>query len=58
MSDVQVCVYCGETIRPNQTSGWYHLETGSHRSDQRCFLYAKPTSTRDTSIYGLGTTTG
>lgn len=39
------CANCGEVIRPNQTGGWYHVETSSHRSDQRCFLYASPTET-------------
>ena len=39
---MQKCTYCGEMIRPNQTGGWYHVETPQHRSDQRCFLYASP----------------
>lgn len=43
MSTETVCRHCGEVIRPNQTGGWYHVETPSHRSDQRCFLYASPT---------------
>lgn len=36
------CANCGEEIRPNQTGGWYHTETPSHGSGQRCFLYATP----------------
>lgn len=35
-----ICPTPGEVIRPNQTGGWYHVETDAHRSDQRCFLYA------------------
>lgn len=38
------CQHCREAIRPNQTGGWYHVETAAHRSDQRCFLYATPRS--------------
>jgi hypothetical protein len=37
-----VCNHCGDVIRPNQTGGWYHIETSAHGSDQRCFLYATP----------------
>jgi len=43
--DMKTCAHCGESIRPNQTGGWYHTETAEHRSDQRCFLYATPEST-------------
>ena len=42
MTDIQKCAHCDEQIRPNQTGGWYHVETSAHRSDQRCFLYASP----------------
>ena len=40
MSSQDECVHCGEKVRPNQTGGWYHVETDSHKADQRCFLYA------------------
>lgn len=36
------CRWCREVIKPNHTGGWYHVETRSHRADQRCFLYATP----------------
>ncbi|QSM02291.1 hypothetical protein PROPHIGD86-1_16 [Mycobacterium phage prophi86-1] len=37
-----ICIYCHEEIRPNQTGGYYHIQTQRHGSDQRCFLYATP----------------
>ena len=36
------CIHCGERIRPNETGGWYHLETPRHCAHQRCFLFATP----------------
>jgi hypothetical protein len=51
---MQKCVHCGEAIRPNQTGGWYHVETPAHRSDQRCFLYAAPEPHRTSYIDSEG----
>lgn len=32
------CEHCKLTIRPNETGGYFHPETG----DQKCRLYATP----------------
>ncbi len=54
MSELR-CEHCQEVIKPNQTGGWYHVETSAHRSDQRCFSYATPASEPCRSCGGRGT---
>jgi hypothetical protein len=63
MGATQICRNCNGPVKFNEDEDrWLHVTYRSAHTmtwdGEQCLLYAQPTSTRDTSMYGLGTTTG
>jgi hypothetical protein len=63
MGVTQVCRNCNRPVKEEDGLGnWVHVSYRSAHAitfgSRQCELYATPVSTRCTSAYGLGTSTG